>query len=49
MRGMSLRDRSEDEESTGGIGAVALAWLPAGDYEQACGSGPSWRQWENPV
>ena len=31
---MNLWDRSEDE-STGGIGAVALAWLPASDYEQA--------------
>lgn len=32
---MSRWDRSEDEESTGGIGATAFAWLPAGDYEQA--------------
>lgn len=32
---MGLWDRSEDEEPVGGIGAVALAWLPAGDYEQA--------------
>lgn len=35
---MSIWDHSEDtedEESTGEIGAVALAWLPAGDYEQA--------------
>ncbi len=32
---MSLWDRSKDEESTRGIGATALAWLPAGDYEQA--------------
>jgi hypothetical protein len=35
MRAMSLWDRSEEEKSTGGVGAVALAWLPAGDYEQA--------------
>ena len=24
-----------EPESTGRVGAVALAWLPAGDYEQA--------------
>ena len=28
-------DRAAAETTDGAIGSVALAWLPAGDYEQA--------------
>jgi tetratricopeptide (TPR) repeat protein len=31
----SPREEELTPEQTGGVGAVALAWLPAGDYEQA--------------